>query len=43
MDRHEVTFWFSVGIVSIVAVALFKVLGAKEWMPEGVRSLAGAI
>jgi hypothetical protein len=43
MDQHELAFWISVGIVSIVSVALFKVLGAQKWVPEGVQHLAGAI
>jgi hypothetical protein len=43
MDRHELAFWLSVGIVSIVSVALFKVLASHKGAPEGLQHLAGAI
>lgn len=43
MNGREAGFWISVGLVAVASVAIFKVLGAQRWAPEGIRRLAGWI
>lgn len=41
MNGSELRFWLAVGLVSIASIAIFKVIGAQSWTPDGLKRLAG--
>lgn len=43
MSLKELQFWVAVGLVSIISIALFKILAAQPWAPEGLREFAGSL